>query len=247
MPEPMTPEEKTRREKKTRSVRKLAEEIHKLRSKVTKDLSSDDEKTRLTALAVALIDKTAERVGNEDSAKDGHFGVTGWQNRHVTVDGDKVTIKYVAKSGVDQDKSFTDAKLAKMVKECKDRCKSKDNLLCTSDGFSIKADRVNRYLREFEVTAKDLRGYAANSLAVKLLKGSKKSSDEEERKKRFKEVMKEVAARVGHQVATLKKHYLLPGIEQDYVKKSKIPTVKEASVSGFQAVSLLIPRMPGTS
>jgi hypothetical protein len=233
MPEPMTPEEKTRREKKTRSVRKLAEEIHKLRSKVTKDLSSDDEKTRLTALAVALMDKTAERVGNDESASEGHFGVTGWQGKHVTVDGDKITIKYVGKSGVEQDKSFTDGKLAKMVKECKERCDSGDSLLCTSDGFRIRADRVNRYLREFGVTAKDIRGYAANSLAVKLLKGSKKSPDEEERKKRFKEVMKEVAARVGHQVATLKKHYLLPGIEQDYVKKSKIPTVKEASVSGF--------------
>jgi DNA topoisomerase IB len=226
----MTPEEKTRREKKTRSVRKLADEIHKLRAKVSADLKSDDQKTRMTALAVALMDKTAERVGNDASAKDGHFGVTGWQGKHVAVEGNKITLKYVGKSGVDQDKSFTDARLAKMIKECKSRCKSGDCLLCTPDGFRIRADRVNRYLKEFGVTAKDIRGYAANSLMVKLLKG-KASPDKDERKKKFQEVIKEVAARVGHQAATLRKHYLLPGLEADYVGKGKAPDVKKASVS----------------
>jgi DNA topoisomerase IB len=232
----MTQEEQTRREKKTRSVRKLAEEIHLLRSKVSNDLKSDDQKTRLTALAVALMDKTAERVGNDSSAKDGHFGVTGWQGKHVAVEGNKITLKYVGKSGVDQDKSFTDKRLAKMIKECKDRCKSGDCLLCTPDGFRIRADRVNRYLKEFGVTAKDIRGYAANSLMVKLLKG-KASPDKDERKKKFQEVIKEVAARVGHQAATLRKHYLLPGLESDYVGKGKAPDVKKASVLRVDDIS----------
>jgi len=232
----MTKEEQTRREKKTRSVRKLAEEIHKLRAKVSKDLKSDDQKTRMTALAVALMDKTAERVGNDASAKDGHFGVTGWQGKHVAIEGNKIILKYVGKSGVDQDKSFTDARLAKMIKECKSRCKSGDCLLCTEDGFRIRADRVNRYLKEFGVTAKDIRGYAANSLMVKLLKG-KASLDKDERKKKFQEVIKEVAARVGHQAATLRKHYLLPGLEADYVGKGKAPDVKKASVSRVSMIA----------
>jgi len=231
---PMTEEEQARRQKKTRSVRKLAEQISSLRNRVTRDLKSDDERTKLTAFAVALMDKTAERVGNDESAENGHFGVTGWRSKHVTIDGDKVTLKYMGKSGVDHDKSFTDKTLAGIMKECKERCKGKEDcILVGGDGFRIKADKINRYLSDFGVTAKDIRGYAANSLAVNMLKGSKLSPDEKERKKRFKEVMKSVAEKVGHQLATLKKHYLLPGIERDYVVDGRIPTVKEASVSGF--------------
>jgi len=227
----MTPEEQTRRQKKCKSVRHLAENIHTLRSKVSKDLRSDDEKTRLTALAVALMDKTASRVGNDESAKSGHFGVTGWRNKHVTVSGNTVTIKYVGKSGVDQEKTVTDAQIAKMLKKCKGDCKGDNPLLTTSDGLSIKSAQVNRYLKEFGITAKDIRGYAANTLLVKALKQGTKSPDEKERQKKFSEVIKEVAEKVGHGAATLKQHYMLPGIEEDYVKRSKVKEVKNASIS----------------
>jgi DNA topoisomerase-1 len=226
----LTKEEKNRRQKKIKSVRHLAENIHRLRSQVTKDLKSKDEKTRMTALAVALMDKTYERVGNDASAKDGHFGVTGFQNQHVTVNGDKVTIKYVGKSGVKQDKSFTDKMIAKMLKECKGNCDKKSSpVLQTSDGFHIKADKVNRYLKDFDITAKDIRGYSANQLMVKALKNGNISSDEEERKKKFREVLKNVADAVGHQHSTLRLHYLLPNIETEYVKKKKVINIKNAS------------------
>jgi DNA topoisomerase-1 len=227
---PMTTEEKTRRQKKTKSVRHLAENIQSLRNKVTRDLKSEDEKTRLTALAIALMDKTASRVGNSESAKNGHFGVTGWRNKHVTVSGNTVTIKYVGKSGVDQEKQVTDATIAGMLKKCKGDCKGETPLLTTSDGISIKSSQVNRYLKDFGITAKDIRGYAANTLLVNALKSAQKSSDEKERQKKFREVMKSVAEKVGHQQATLKQHYLLPGIEEAYVKHSRIKEVKNASV-----------------
>lgn len=228
---PMTTEEKTRRQKKTKSVRHLAENIRSLRNKVTRDLKSDDEKTRLTALAITLMDKTASRVGNSESAKNGHFGVTGWRNKHISVNGNTVTIKYVGKSGVDQEKQVTDATIAKMLKECKGDCKGDTPLLTTSDGISIKSAQVNRYLKDFGITAKDIRGYAANSLLVNMLNNSNKPTDEKERQKKFREVMKAVAEKVGHQQATLKQHYLLPGIEEAYVKNSRIKEVKNASAS----------------
>ena len=226
---PMTTEEKTRRQKKCKSVRHLAENIQGLRNKVSRDLKSSDEKTRLTALAVALMDKTASRVGNDGSAKDGHYGVTGWKNSHVSISGNTVTIKYVGKSGVDQEKTVTDKTIAKMLKDCKGSCKGDTPLLTTSDGISIKSAQVNRYLKEYDITAKDIRGYAANTLLVNALKNSEKPSDEKERQKKFREVIKSVAEKVGHQQATLKQHYLLPGIEEAYVKHSRVKEVKNAS------------------
>jgi hypothetical protein len=44
------------------------------------------------------------------------------------------------------------------------------------------------------------------------------------------EVLQNVAEAVGHGKGTLRKHYLLPNIEDDYVKKSKIPNIKDASL-----------------
>ena len=230
MTKPMTPEEQKRRQKKTESLRSLAQQIHKLRRKVTTDMKSDDEKTRLTALAVAIIDKTAERVGNEESASAGHVGVTGFKNGQMTVDGNTITFKYTGKSGVKQEKTFTDGLIAKLLKECRGNCKGESTpILTTSEGFQIKADKVNRYLKEFGITAKDIRGYAANTLVYNMLKNSKTPSDPDERKKQFREILKAVAEKVGHQQATLKKHYLLPGVEERYVKNGTVKKIKNAS------------------
>jgi len=223
--------EKDRRRKKIKSLRTLAGNIQELRKKIRKDLSSDNEKTRLTALAVAIMDKTAERVGNEGSAKSGHFGVTGFQRKHIKIEGNKVQISYVGKSGVQQEKSFSDKVLAKAINECRGRC-SEDatSLLVTTDGFKIKADKVNRYLKDFGITAKDIRGYAANKYMMDALKKSTKSSDPEERKKKFKEILKSVAEKVGHQAGTLNQHYLLPNIKSKYVNDGSVIDIHSASM-----------------
>jgi len=225
----MTPEEKTRRRKKVDALRNLAENITKLRRRVNKDLGSDDEKVRLTATVVAIMDKTAERVGNEESAKNGHVGVTGFKKKNVTVDGDSLIFKYVGKSGVKHEKKLTDKSITNIVRDCLRRASSDDDsIFVTSDGFKIKADKVNRYLDEYGVKAKDIRGYAANRFMVDMLKNAKPLSDEDERKKKFREVVKAVAEKVGHGPQTLRKHYLLPNLESSYVTKGKIVNIKEA-------------------
>jgi len=231
-------EEAARRQKKVKSLRTLAKNITGLRHKLAIDLKDKDEKVRLTALAISIIDKTAERVGNDDSAKDGHFGVTGFRPKHIKVEGAKIRLKYTGKSGVDHEKEFTDKAMAKMLSECIKRNKGK-RLLTTEDGFEIKADKVNRYLSEFDVTAKDLRGYAANRLVIDCLTSLDGKLDEKERKKKFSEILTKVAEKVGHQRATLKKHYLLPRVEEDYVGKGKIVNLKEASVVEILVASLL--------
>jgi DNA topoisomerase I len=215
--------ESNRRRKKIDSVRKLAQNITKLRHKVAADLKVEDEKTRLTALAVWLIDKTCERVGNQDSASNGHFGVTGWRAKHIEIDGSKVRLTYIGKSGMDQDKEFTDKHIASVLSELSKRSKkNKTSILTTEDGFSIKSDKVNRYLRDFDITAKDLRGYGANKLVTEALKAKTGLTGEDERKKFFGEVLTRVADKVGHLKSTLKVHYLLPGIEEAFVKNGKV-------------------------
>jgi len=216
---------KKRWEKKKLNIGALAHNIRSLRYNVTVDLKSDDEKTFMTALAVDLMDKTAERVGNDESASNGHFGITGLNKRHVSVDGNTVKLKYKGKSGVEHDKAITDAGLAESVRKAIKISPTK-YLLCTSDKFRINADRVNRYLAEYEITAKDIRGYSANKWIINKLKEVEPAEDEAKRKKQFNEVAKKVAKKVGHGLPTLKKHYMIPELETNFISKGKVIDMK---------------------
>ncbi len=80
--------------------------MRKLRYNVSTDLKSEDEKVYLTALVVAIMQLTSERIGNAASAKNGHYGITGLRKKHVKIEGNKVTLTYKGKSGVKQEKSF---------------------------------------------------------------------------------------------------------------------------------------------
>jgi 2'-5' RNA ligase len=215
-----------RHREKAERVEHLRNHISDLRERVSSDLKSDDPMTRLTALAVSLMDHTCERVGNDDSAKNGHYGVTGWKIEHVTFRGDTVTIEYVGKSGVDHTKTVDHGPTVKALREvCKDR-DGGDAIFDTGDA-KVSADDVNDYLAEFDVTAKDIRGYRANDEMCKALreersKGPKdlpRSRKEKDKilKDEFKRALETVAETVGHEAATLRSQYLVPGLEDQYV------------------------------
>lgn len=214
--------------KKREQVELLANSIRSFRNNVTRDLQSKDEKIFLTALAVDMMDKTAERVGNEASAKNGHFGITGLKKSHVSVSGNKITLTYTGKSGVAHIKSFSDARLAKNLRKAI-RISPNKYLFCTSDRFRIKADRVNRFLSDFDISAKSIRGFSANRLLVDQLKKGEPYETEKERQRYFNTSAKIVAKKIGHGVATLKKHYLLPELEPEYVKNNCIMVMTDAT------------------
>jgi DNA topoisomerase-1 len=188
-----------------------------------------NEKDALTALVIAILLNTSERIGNEDSADNGHYGVTGFKKKHIKIDGNTIYLKYVGKSGVEHEKSFSDKLIAKALKKA---IKNSPNnyVFCTSDGFRIKADRVNRYLDEYNISAKSIRGYNANNLISQKLKKVEIPDTETKRKTLFNKVARQVAEKIGHGVPTLKKHYMMPELADNYIFDAEIVDVKEATV-----------------
>ena len=216
--------------KKKESLQELSNSIHRLRLKVGKDIGSEDERTALTALVVAIMDRSAERIGNDDSADNGHFGVTGFRKDHIRVVGNKVHLDYVGKSGTKHDKSISDLRISKALKKAIKNAPG-NFIFETKDGFRIKSDKVNRYLEPFNISAKDLRGYNANKWIIERLKSQKIKSDDpakarKERKKIFNLAVKEIADRVGHGAATLKKHYMIPELPIQYIEHGRIIDMK---------------------
>lgn len=220
-----------RNKKKAERIEKLRGSIGKLRTRVKKDMKSSDPEKALTALAVALMDHTAERVGNEGSANDGHYGVTGWKKKHITFGRGTATIRYTGKAGVKQEKKVTDASLKQALREAYEACDKDSACIFAGDWGSVTADKVNEYLEPFDITAKDLRGFHANNLMLEALKeirakGKKLPADKKAKEKllkaEFLKALDETAEAVGHEASTLRSQYLVPGLEEQYLKDGKV-------------------------
>lgn len=228
IPKPPEPPEviESRWKKKKDRICALSNNIQKLRLNIYKNLTSDDEKTFLTSLVVALLDKTAERIGNEDSASYGRFGVTGFKKKHINIIGNKVHLNYVGKAGVKHEKSFSDKRIAKALKKAIRRSPS-NFIFETSDGFRIKADKVNKFLSDFSISAKDIRGYCCNKFTIDKLNKIEIAETEKKRKTELNKILKKIASRIGHGRSTLKKHYLIPELYETYIKSGEIINIKE--------------------
>ena len=219
-----------RNKEKAQRVEKLRSSIGELRGKVKQDLKSPDPTVKLTALAVALIDETYERVGNDKSAESGHHGVTNWQASHVKLSPNKAVIEYTGKSGVKQAKEVR-GPLLKALRDAMEGKSGSDKLLCDGDDCNILAKDVNAYLKPFGVTAKDIRGLHANEEMRRHLKkvrakGADLPRGRKDRdkilKEEFKKALEETAQTVGHQSSTLKSQYLVPGLEESFMKDGQV-------------------------
>jgi DNA topoisomerase-1 len=233
-----------RNREKAERVEKLRKSIGKVRSKVKRDLNSSDPEKMLTALAVALMDHTYERIGNETSAKENeHFGVTGWQRKHVSLGKGKATIRYTGKSGVKQEKVVSDASILKALRNAYEANEDDDAGIFSWEGGKVTAEKVNSYLDQFNITAKDIRGFHANAemqtrLKAVRSKGGALPEDKKEAKAKlkeeFKEALEETAEAVGHEASTLRSQYLVPGLESTFLKDGTVmEKLKSASESGL--------------
>jgi hypothetical protein len=207
---------KKRNKAKAKKVMKLSKSIKDLKKQVTKDLR--DEEIKTPALAVALIIDTYERVGNpQSSAERDTHGVTTWKKKHVSFSNGNAKIKYKGKAGVKQEKEIKPAGLVKELKEVVNGLKPNDEIFP-----DLTANKVNEYLKKFNITAKDIRGFFANEEMIKALKKLRTTEDEKLRKERFKQALEQTAEMVGHTTGTLKNQYLIPTIETNYIEKNKI-------------------------
>ena len=215
---------KKRWDSKRDSIYNLRDNINRMKIQIRKDLNGSDEKNKLTALIVRIMMLTSERVGNENSAENGRFGVSQLKNSHVYLRDGKIFLVYVGKSGVKHSKCFSDSTSYELLKTLKKRNKS--FLFITSDNFRIKPDRVNRYLDNFGSKSKDIRGYNANAMMIKELCKYGKVKEQKERVKIFNLSLKKIAEKIGHGSATLRTHYLLPEIEEQFYSHGSVGKIK---------------------
>lgn len=204
-----------RKNLKDKKIAKIKKSIKEIVEVVSNDIKSGSDE----AIVVGLILCTYERVGNDQSADNGHFGASNLEKRHVEVSHDKIILRYIGKSAVNQEKVISDPLIVKSISERIKRKKSTDRI------FDCTAKQVNDYLSQFGITSKDIRTFAANKFMTAALASAGSAETKTARSKIFKENLDIVAGIIGHKPATLKSMYLSDKVKSEYLDNGKVKRI----------------------
>jgi len=208
---------KKREQKKYKKLIKISTQIDKLKRRINSDLSEKTyTKEKLIALVLKIMDLCNFRSGNKKyEEKYGSFGITTIHKKHVSFKNNNTEIEFIGKKGVNNHCILQDKNIQNIIKSVYN-ISSKDNPYLFSVKDGVKNDKihinvvdVNKYLKEFGVTTKDLRTWNANVIFLKNLKDiilnlNKKSlnkyntSTEIQKLKLRKKIMKEAIVRTAN-------------------------------------------------
>lgn len=169
----------------------------------------------LSAL-VTIMQHTSIRVGNTMYEKlYGSFGLTTLKDRHVKVNGNTVKFCFKGKKGIYHEINLKSAKLARIVKQCRDIPGKELFQYYDEEGEkkSIDSGMVNDYIKEIccgSFTTKDFRTWTGTVYAVEAMQEFECCESEAEIKKKTVEALDIVARRLGNTRAICKKYYVHP-------------------------------------
>jgi DNA topoisomerase-1 len=209
--------EARRTRKKQKQLALLTGALPRIRRRVNEDLEAETgSRTLALAIGVALIDRTAMRIGRERylDAR-GTRGAGTLYSRDVTVEGETLTLKFPAKSGKVASYQLSDARLAAAIARVKSITGRRLLMYRDEDGQAraIRTEEMNRYLREIAgapVTAKDFRTLHASALAAEALAKLEPAPSASARKRQVAGVTKIVADFLRNTPAITRKSYIAP-------------------------------------
>jgi DNA topoisomerase-1 len=229
--------ERRDREKFERMLR-FAESLPALRGVVGSDLRRRGLETdTVLACSVRLLDVGLFRVGSEEYAKNGSFGVATLRKEHVRVSGRTVRFDFTAKSGVRRTISVSDPRVASVIRRLKRRSDGGDELLVSRAGDrwkSVRSTDINGYIKRLtgeEFSAKDFRTWHATVLAAVLMAHEDVQPSQAARKRAVAAITREVAAELGNTPAVCRSSYIDPRIVDRYQEGTVIQMPSEAGAT----------------
>lgn len=197
----------------------FAEALPKIRTAVTEHMAKRGmPREKAIATIISLLEQTNIRIGSEDYAKEnGSFGLTTLRNKHVRVAGSELRFLFKGKSGKTWRLSIGNRRVAKIIRTCQEL--PGQNLFQYEDENGalqkVTSSDVNDYLRDVsgrDITAKDFRTWAGTVLAATALSGLEGPP----LKKHTREVIAQVADRLGNTATICRKCYVHPEILAAY-------------------------------
>jgi DNA topoisomerase-1 len=198
--------------------------LSRIRTRVEADLAKRGlRRDTVLAAVVDLLDRTHLRIGNVEYAQSNKsFGLSTLLDRHVTFTRRTVTLKFRGKSGVGHARTVSDARLARVVRQCRD-LPGQDLFQyrsATGQPKPIGSADVNTYIRKAagaEFTAKDFRTWAGTVKAATALAALTKPETKAATERAVCGVVKAVAAELGNTPAVCRKSYIHPAVLAAFV------------------------------
>ena len=166
---------------------------------------------KVLAAVVRLLELTLIRVGNDEYARlNRSFGLTTLRDHHAKVTGSRIRFRFRGKSGVMQDVSIRDQRLARVVGSCQELPGQELLQYVDEDGevHDVRSEDVNAYLREIaggDVTAKDFRTWAGTVLAYRALMALQPGETERDARRNVVEAIRRTAASLGNTPAVARR------------------------------------------
>ena len=166
---------------------------------------------RAVASVIRVLDSGALRVGNEQYRRaNGTYGASTLQMRHLRVEGQRIRLRFTAKSGKRRELTLTDRSLLRFVRQMGDLPGQHLFQYLDDAGQPCPVDStdINAFIRTEmgeDFTAKDFRTWAASVAVFEAITSSKKPPS-------VKEVADLAAARLDNTPAIARKSYIHPAL-----------------------------------
>ena len=193
-----------------------------IRAKVKRDLAvregADVQRQAVLAALVRLLDTTLVRVGNDEYARsNGSFGLTTLRKRHVDIHGNQLRLRFRGKSGVHQDVTLADPRIARIVRRCQALPGQElfHYAADTGEVQSVGSMDVNAYLEaacKGKFTAKDFRTWHGSVLALQLWRKLGIAEQLQPSTAQANRLLAEVASQLGNTLAVCRKSYVHPQV-----------------------------------
>lgn len=219
----------------------FARALGSIRRRIEEDLAvATSDESAVLAAAAQLLDLTGIRVGNRSYFEEnGTVGLTTLQDRHATIKGDRIGLKFKAKSGKLVEFKLSDRKLAKILLRCEELPGQQlFRYRCEETVREVDSARFNDYLREVsgaDITAKDFRTWIATVTVVETW------IDAGGRPLRIKEATASAAKRLANTAAITRRSYIHPKILE--IVTSRAPTRQELRSARRNGVRLTGPEL----
>jgi DNA topoisomerase-1 len=197
--------------------------LPKLRRRVRRDLGRPHAtRDQVLAMVVALMEKTAIRVGNDRyTEQNGSYGLTTLRRRHVDIRGTKLTLRYRAKGGIDRVVELRDPRLARAVRRSRlPGARLFQYVDERGRRRPITAADVNEYLARVTgqpFTAKEFRTWTATIYAALELSRMQPANSQREQRRAVNRALDSVCERLGNTRAVCQRSYVYPKVIHAFV------------------------------
>jgi DNA topoisomerase-1 len=205
-----------------------------LRARIDADLRSPTlSRERVLAAMVSLLQRTYVRIGNDSYARANRtYGLSTLRCKHVDVDGATLAMCFVGKGGKRFEVQCCDARLARVVRRCRDLPGQVLFQYLDDDGepVPVSSTDVNDYLRAatgVDATAKTFRTWGATLLAAQQLVLVEPPASPSAAARAVNDALRPVAEQLGNTLAVCKASYVHPIVIEEFTR-GRLPERWEA-------------------